>query len=169
MESIKQYLIPYIASNIIFGLCIVGAIRKPLWARIFLATLFLWACYFNSATAVKSPEIYLTYSTLAILPVYSKVIDGFFAAHITPLVLTIAAGQFLIALGLVLNKNWTRGACLGGILFGLAIAPLGVGSAFPSSVFMATAFYILLKKYDHDFIWKWGQYNLPQTVSKQHS
>jgi len=63
-------------------------------------------------------------------------------------------GQLLIALGLILNKTWTKIACIGGIIFGLAIAPLGVGSAFPATVSMAVAFFILFKKYEHDFIWK---------------
>src|SRR6266511_3228644 len=49
-------------------------------------------------------------------------------------------------------------ACIGGIIFCLAIAPLGVGSAFPATVSMAIAFYILLIRYEHDFIWKWKQY-----------
>jgi hypothetical protein len=73
-------------------------------------------------------------------------------------VLGIAICQALIALGLVLNNGWTKAACLGGIIFGLAIAPLGIGSAFPSTLSMAIAFYILFKKYDHDLIWKWKQY-----------
>ncbi|MDB5279342.1 MAG: hypothetical protein JWR61_4297 [Ferruginibacter sp.] len=58
----------------------------------------------------------------------------------------------------MLNKTFTKLACTVGIIFGLAIAPLGVGSAFPATVSMAIAFYILLKNYQHDFIWKWKQY-----------
>jgi hypothetical protein len=67
-------------------------------------------------------------------------------------------GQLLIGVGLMLNNAWTKLACIGGILFGLAIAPLGVGSAFPSTVSMAVGFYILARKYQHDYIWKWNQY-----------
>jgi len=127
-------------------------------ARVFLAGFFLWASYFNSTSAIHSPEIYLNYAKLDALPVYSKFITGFFSQHITALVLIIALGQFLIAVGLILNKTWVKLACTGGIIFGLAIAPLGVGSAFPATVSMAIAFFILLKKVPHDFIWKWRQY-----------
>ena len=158
MEALKEWLIPYIISNIIFGLSIIAALKKPMWARIFFAGFFLWACYFNSTSAINSPGIYLTYAKLDALPVYSNFIYGFFSQHITPIVFSIAVGQFLIALGLVLNKTWTKLACIGGIIFGLAIAPLGVGSAFPSTVSMAVAFLILHKKYEHDFIWKLNQY-----------
>jgi hypothetical protein len=158
MELLKQWLIPYIISNIVFGLTIVGAIKKPIWTRIFLAGFFLWASYFNSTSSIKSSQIYLDYAELGALPIYSKFIKGFFSHYITPFVFTIAVGQFLIFLGLLLNKVWVKLACIGGIIFGLAIAPLGVGSAFPSTVCMAIAFYILLKRYTHDYIWQWRQY-----------
>jgi hypothetical protein len=166
MEALKEWLIPYIISNIVFLLSIVAALRKPMWTRIFFAGFFLWAAYFNSTTAIQSPEIYLTYANLNALPAYSKFINGYFSEHITVFVSSIAVGQLLIALGLILNKTWVKLACIGGIIFGLAIAPLGVGSGFPSTVFMAVAFFILLKKNDHDFIWKLKQYKtalfLPQ-------
>ena len=158
MEALKEWLWPYIISNIVFGLTIVFAFQKPMLARIFLAGFFLWASYFNSTSALNSPEIYLDYARPDALPAYSNFINGFFSRHITPFVCAIAAGQFLIFAGLVLNKRLTKLACLGGIIFGLAIAPLAVGSAFPSTVSMAIAFYILLKKYDHDFIWNFKQY-----------
>lgn len=160
MEALKEWLIPYIISNIVFLLSIVAAIRKPIWTRIFFAGFFLWAALFNFTTAIRSPGIYLTYADLNALPVYSKFINGFFSEHITEIVCSIAAAQFLIALGLILNKAWVKLACIGGIIFGLAIAPLGVGSGFPSTVSMAIAFFILLKKYHHGFIWKLQQYKI---------
>lgn len=135
-----------------------------MWARIFLAGFFLWAGYFNSTTALQSPEIYLNYATLNPLPAYSRFINGFFSEHITIIVFAIAIGQFLIAIGLILNKLWVKLACMGGIVFGLAIAPLGVGSGFPSTVCMAIAFFILLKKHRHDFIWKLKQYKMPLPI-----
>jgi hypothetical protein len=160
MEALGQYVIPYLASNIIFGLSIIAALKKPMLSRIFFAGFFLWACYINSVTAIKSPKSYLTYANLDTLPIYRDFINGFFSLHITAFVLAIAAGQFFIFLGLILNKTFTKLACIGGMIFGLAIAPLGVGSAFPSTVSMATAFFILRYKYNHDFIWKWKQYDI---------
>jgi hypothetical protein len=53
---------------------------------------------------------------------------------------------------------------MGGIVFGLAIAPLWVGSGFPSTVCMAIAFFILLKKDNHDFIWKLNRYKMPLPI-----
>lgn len=165
MEALKEWLIPYIISNIVFVLSIVAAIKRPMWTRIFFAGFFLWAAYFNYTTAIQSPEIYLTYATLNALPAYSRFINGLFSEHITVIVFGIAAGQFLIALGLILNKIWVGLACIGGIIFGLAIAPLGVGSGFPATVCMAIAFFILLKKQEHNFIWKLNQYRAVQLIS----
>lgn len=165
MEALKQWLIPYLISNFVFGLSIAAALWRPMWARIFFAGFFLWACYFNATSAVWSPEVYLDYAHLDALPLYSRFINGFFSKHITVFVLSIAIGQFLIALGLILNKTWTKLGCVGGIIFGLAIAPLGVGSAFPATVCMAIAFFILLKRYNHDFIWKLHQYQIMKLIS----
>jgi hypothetical protein len=60
---------------------------------------------------------------------------------------------------------------VGGIIFGLAIAPLAIGSGFPTTVSMAIAFLILLVKYKHDFIWKLNQYRSlrPQSTSSVQS
>lgn len=165
MEALKEWLVPYLISNIVFGLSIFAASRKPMWARIFFAGFFLWAGYFNSTAAIRSPEIYLEYAQLDAIPLYRTFISGFFSKHITTFVFAIAISQYLIALGLILNKAWTKLGCIGGIIFGLAIAPLGVGSAFPATVFMAIAFFILLRKYDHDYIWKLGQYKFQRSVS----
>ena len=159
MEALKEWLVPYLISNLVFGLTIWAALKRPMWCRIFLAGFFLWASYFNSTSAIRSPEIYLTYGRLDALPIYRVFIYGFFSRYITQIVISIAFGQLLIFLGLLFNKMWVRLACIAGIIFGLSIAPLGVGSAFPATISMAIAFFILLRKYDHDFIWKWNQYH----------
>lgn len=135
----------------------------------FLAAFFLWASYFNSTTALQSPRIYLEYARLDALPIYSKFINGFFSRYITPFVLIIAVGQFMIFLGLLLNRNWVRLSCIGGILFGVAIAPLGVGSAFPATLSMSIAFFILFRNYEHDFIWNAKQYRPQDKKSIPHA
>ena len=165
MDPFKQYFVAWLLSNIVFGLTIIGALRKPMLTRIFLAGFFLWASYFNSTSARKSPEIYLDYAKLDALPAYSAFINGFFAQHITSFVCTIATAQLLIFIGLVLNNIWTKLSCIGGIVFGVAIAPLGVGSGFPSTISMALAFFILLIKYEHTYIWNWKQYGIFKNVS----
>ena len=159
MEDLKQYLIPYIFSNILFGISVWAAWKRPMAARIFLAGFFIWASVVNTNTAIHKPEVYLEYAQLSFLPIYKDFINGFFAQHVRAFVMSVACGQFLIFAGLCLNKNFTYMACLGGIIFGLAIVPLGVGSAFPATLLMAIAFFILFQQPDHDYIWKIHQYS----------
>jgi hypothetical protein len=158
MEDLKQYFLPYIFSNILFGLSIWSAWKKPIVARIFLAGFFLWASIVNTITSIQSPQVYLEYANLSFLGIYRDFINGFFAQHIRIFVFCVACGQFLIFLGLCLRRTLTILACLGGMVFGLAIGPLGVGSAFPSTILMAIAFLILFQYHDHDYIWKIRQY-----------
>ncbi len=159
MEAVKQYIIPYILSNIVFGLSILAAVKMPIVARFFLAAVFLWACCINTSTAINNPQVYLDYASLSPVPFYKEFINGFFAKHITIFVTEVAIGQFFIFLGLLLNRNWVDMACVGGMIFGIAISPLGVGAAFPATVTMAIAFYVLMRKGKHDFIWKLKQYS----------
>ena len=154
MEELQQYVIQYAVSNILALLCLVSVFQKPVLTRIALAALFLWASYINTKTALYTPGVYLEYSRFAFLSLYKDFINGFFSAHIREFVVPIAISQFLIAVGLLLNNVWTKFACFAGILFGLAIGPLGIGSAFPATLIMAIVFLVLLTKYDHDFIWK---------------
>lgn len=160
MEGLNEYLIPYIISNMVFAASIIAAVKQPYYSRIFFILLFLWASYTNFTTAFSSPEVYLDYGKLALLPFYKDIINGFFAIHIQQFVFLIAFCQLMIAAGLMFNKTAVNTACTGGIIFGLAIAPLGVGSAFPATVFMAIALFILMRKNNHNHIWKTKQYKL---------
>jgi hypothetical protein len=168
VEAIKQYLAPLIISNLLFGLSLVGAIKKPIWTRLFLAGVFLWAGSINTYYALHSPEIYLEYAKLTPVSIYKEFISGVFSKHIQIIVVSIAMGQFLICLGLILNKIRTKLACMAGTLFGLTIAPLAVGSGFPATVLMAISFLILCCRYEHDYIWKWKQYRQSNKLTNQY-
>ena len=154
MQTIKDYLAPYIISNLLFVSCIWAAWKRPKWARTFLAVFFLWASLTNLSYANRHPEVYLDYGKLTFLPLYRDFINGFFSQHAAALVSLIASFQMAIFVGLLLNKIWIRISCIGGMIFGVAIAPLGVGSAFPSTIFMAISFLILFFDKDQEFIWK---------------
>jgi hypothetical protein len=163
MHALKEWWIGYAISNVIGVALIWVALKKPMWCRIFLAGFFLWASCFNFTTAITNPTIYRTYAKLDALPLYRDFINGFFSLHISFIVCMIAVGQFMIFLGLLLNKNWVKLSAIGGIIFGLAIAPLGIGSGFPTTLSIAAAFLILLIKYEHDFIWKLNRYRASRT------
>jgi hypothetical protein len=153
MEHLQEFLIPYIISNIVAVLILLAAWKLPRLARLLFAILFGWAAWMNSTTAINTPEAYLEYADMSI-PLYSKLINGWFSQHITPMVLLIASGQLMIAIGMLLKGMWVKLACVGAIIFLLAIAPLGVGSGFPFSLFAGLGAYLIFRQKPHLLLWK---------------
>ena len=147
------FVVAYIGSNIIAALSIFASIRFPKFARLFFMLLFGWACWINSSMSIESPWAYEDYADSAI-PLYKQFILGAFEAIITPMVLVIAACQGLIAVSMLLKGQFFRIGCWGGIVFGLAIAPIGAYAAFPATIFMAIALFILQKRSYSCYLWE---------------
>ena len=140
--------------SITVSLVMLGVtIKWPNVGRFLFVLLFLWAGYINSSTAISNPEEYLNYGNFAWLEFYKDFIYGFFGEHITVIVLLIAFCQLLIGILLLTKGAAVKWACWGGIVFLLAIAPLGVGSGFPTSLIMAAGLWLLSRKrFDH-YLW----------------
>ena len=155
MEHLQQYLLPYIISNIAAILILLATWKWTRIGRLLFVLLFGWASWMNSTTAINTPEAYLDYADMSI-PLYSNLITGWFSMHITPIILIIATGQLLISIGMLLKGALVKLACVGAIIFLLAIAPLGVGSAFPFSLFAGLAAFLIYQKSPHDYLWKKG-------------
>ena len=154
MKGLENYLALYIISNAVAILLLLAAWRVPKTARVLFFLLFVWASYTNYNYAIHHPNVYLDYADLSFIRVYKQFILGWFSQHIVVMVGFIATCQGLIAISMLL-KGWIfKTGCIGAMIFLLAIAPLGVGAAFPCTVIMAAALFILLKKYNHNFIWK---------------
>lgn len=147
------FMMAYITSNILAMLSILASFKAPKMARLFFLLLFGWACWLNSNMAVDSPWAYQDYADTAI-PLYKRFIRGAFEPIITPMVLSIAACQGLIAISMLLKGILFRMGCWGGIVFGLAIAPLGTYAAFPATLSIAVALYVLQKRHDNLFLWE---------------
>ena len=139
MEQIREFLPQYVVSNAIAILVVYLAWKKPAVARMCLGVIFLTASIVNTYTAVATPEVYLEYERFAVLESYRVFIRGRFAEHTRPMVVSIATGQLAIAIGMFADRKLTEMAIVGTVVFSLAIAPLGVGSAFPCSVWLAIA------------------------------
>lgn len=153
MEGLNDYLIPYIISQIVSVIILVVAWKHAKAARVLFAILFFWASGTNIYTAMVTPNAYLEYGEMAI-PLYRDMIYGWFSKHVSLFVSIIAIGQFLIAVGMLLKGLIVKMACIGTILFLLAIAPLMVGSAFPFSITVSIAAYLVFKKNDFNYLWK---------------
>ena len=154
MKGLENYLALYIISNAVAILLLLAAWRVPKIARMLFPLLFAWASYTNYNYAIHHPNAYLEYADLSFVSAYKQFILGWFSQHIVVMVGFIATCQALIAISMLL-KGWIfKTGCIGAMIFLLAIAPLGVGAAFPCTVIMTVALFILLKKYNHNFIWK---------------
>lgn len=135
-----------VLSNAISLLLLILAFKRPVTARTLMSILFIGAACFNGYTAIMHPETYMTYADLAAIPTYETFIRGNFSRHITTFILTIAVAQLAIGICIAGKGALSKTALAGAIIFLLAIAPLGAGSAFPCTVILAAACTVLLIK-----------------------
>lgn len=137
----NTFWIAYGASNVGGAILAYTGLKAPRLARYLFATLFAWACWFNLDTVFETPDVYLDYSYLAYFKFYADFINGFFADHVVAIITTVAICQGLMSLGFLVGGRWMAYAAIGAIAFFVSIAPLGIGSAFPSTVLMAVGAY----------------------------
>jgi hypothetical protein len=150
-NEIYGYLL--LVSNLVALIILFAALKWPRLARLLFFLLFAWASWMNWTTAIEKPHVYLEYGTLTWSEFYRNFINGWFAQHIQLSVDFIAACQGLIALSMLLNKWIFKAGAIGAILFLLAIVPFGVGSGFPTTLIMAIAMIIILRKHADRLIW----------------
>ncbi len=141
-----EYLAPHLISIVLSILLAVAAWKRPNLGRLLFVTLFAWASLVNLRTATATPEVYLEYARLTESPTYRAIIEGPFARHVTVYVTAIAIGQAAIAMAFLGRGAIVKLGALGAIVFLLAIAPLGVGSGFPSTLIGAGAAAVLLRR-----------------------
>jgi hypothetical protein len=143
-ESTSGILIPYIISNAIALLTLWLSFRKPRLAKRLLGVIFLCAGAFNFYTAFSNPSVYLDFADTTFLGFYRDFIRGFFADHVVWIVSAIASAQLCISLSMMCEDWRFKTACLGAIIFLIAIAPFGIGSAFPCTLILSLSFLRLL-------------------------
>lgn len=143
----SQFLLPYVAANVIGLALIVAAIAWPRVARGAYVVIFAGAAAVNAWMGITQPDLYVTaYGTLALLPVYRDFIKGPFAEHATGILLGIAIFQLLIAILLTQSGRALLAAVIGGVIFFAAIAPLGVGSALPATLLYGVGLVVLYRR-----------------------
>jgi uncharacterized membrane protein YphA (DoxX/SURF4 family) len=147
------YLVAYIISNIVAILLLWAAWKQPRIARLMFFLLFAWAGWTNWTTALRNPQFYIEYADLSFWDVYKQFIRGWFSIHVTQVVSFIAICQALIAVSMLLKGWFLKIGVVGAIVFLLAIAPLGVGSAFPFSITASIALYLILRNQTNDYLW----------------
>lgn len=141
-----DYTVAYIITNVIAILTAVIAMLWPNVGRVFLSGIFIGAAAFNAFTASANPGLYLQFGELTTSGLYRSFILGPFSSHVQAYIFIIASCQVLIGAFFLYKGKLMKTAMLAGVVFLVAIAPLGIGSAFPSSLILATALVILLRK-----------------------
>ena len=149
----NTHLILYIISNIVAMVVLWAAWKRPRLARLLFFFIFTWASWTNWKTAIYTPEVYLGQADLSFVNFYKEFIQGWFSRHITETVCFIATCQAMIAVSMLLRGWVLKTGGIGAIVFLLAIAPLGVGSAFPCTVLLAVAMYRILRHPYRDYLW----------------
>ena len=153
MDSLEEYLVPYLISQVVSVIILITAMNKTRWARWLFALLFLWASITNMYLGLTNPDTYLSYADMAV-PIYRDFINGWFSHYNHIIIPIIAIGQFLIAMSILLKGWLVKWACIGSIIFLLSIAPLMVGAAFPFSITVSIAAFIILLNDDRNYAWK---------------
>lgn len=147
------YLFLYITSNVVALLMLWAAAKDHRIFRILMALVFGWASWTNWNEALVAPQFYLDYSDTTFFSFYKQFINGWFSSHITASVGFIATCQAFIGYSMLMKGWFLKAGCIGAIIFLVAIAPLGVGAAFPSTLILAGANWVFLRKKDFGFLW----------------
>src|SRR6187399_816818 len=153
MDGLQEYFVPYLISQAASLIILIAAWKRTRWARWLFSVLFLWASGINMYTGLTDPDSYLDNARFAI-PLYQDFINGWFSHYHHIIIPLIAIGQFFIAIGMLLHGWWVNLACTGSIFFLLSISPLMVGSAFPFSITVSIAGFLILINDDKGYIWK---------------
>jgi len=153
MEGMQEYLVPYLISQAASLIILIVAWKRTRWARWLFFVLFLWASATNMYIGLTDPDSYLDNARFAI-PLYQDFINGWFSHYNHIIIPLIAVGQFFISIGMVLHGWWVKFACIGSIIFLLSIAPLMVGAAFPFSITVSIASWLIFLNDDKNYIWK---------------
>lgn len=153
MNELDGFLVPYLISQLASIIILIVAWKKTKWARVLFALLFFWAAGTNMYIGITAPGTYQEYADLAI-PAYRDFINGWFSHYNYIIIPLIAVGQFLIASAMLLKGWWVNAACIGAIIFLLSIAPLMVGAAFPFSITVSIAAWLILLNDDKKYIWR---------------
>lgn len=142
----QKWLVPYIVSNAVGLALLLLAFWRPNVARWCLVALFAYAAIWNSYIGLTRPEEYQGFAPLAAFELYKSFIEGFFRENATALLCLIAAGQAVIAVTWAIGRKALWIGVWGTCIFLLAIAPLGIGSAFPFSVTVSAAAVVAYRK-----------------------
>ena len=142
------FTLPYFALIAISLGVVWLSVKRHRLTRILFILMFLLAGLTNIFIAFSRPEVYQYYGGMAILDFYRDFIYGYFKEHTIEIVSVIGLGQIAIAALLSTSSVFLKLGSIGGVIFLIAMAPLGFGSAFPATLLLALALVLMQYRLD---------------------
>ena len=142
MVNSQDIWIPYTVTHVLTFILIFICYKWPKVGKVAWGIIFILAGIFNIYTGNSNPQAYVDYSQHAV-GLYQKIIYGLFSSYTSLIVSLIALGQILVGIFLFMKRTLFLLGIVGGVIFFVAISPLGVGSAFPSTLLMAISLVLL--------------------------
>ncbi len=144
--DLQDVWIPYVITHIVSFLLILICYKWPKIGKVAWGIIFILAGIFNIYTGISNPEAYVEYGQNAV-GFYQKFIYGIFSSYTSLIVSLTALGQILVGAFLLFKGKPFLLGILGGIIFLVAISPLGLGSAFPSTLLMSISLILLYSRH----------------------
>ena len=141
-------LIPYLLTNAIALVLVFLAFKRRRLTRLIFILIFLLAGLFNIFTIIAQPELFNYYADKAFLDIYRNFISGYFSQHIQEIVASIGLGQIIVATLLSAGGRWVHLGVIGGVIFFIALIPLGVSAAFPAMFLFIIALILMQYRVD---------------------
>jgi hypothetical protein len=139
-------LLPLFLANALSVAFFILALYWPDRARRIAGGGFVVASLVNATLAVFNPQIYVRVFGPYAVGIYKDVIYGLLAKATTRLVLALAVWQLIVAAIILINSTeYVRLGCVAMAIFFLGVSPLGVGSAFPSTLILAAGMLVLVR------------------------
>jgi hypothetical protein len=142
------FTLPYFALIAISLGVVWLSIKRHRLTRLLFILIFLLAGLINIFIAFTRPEVYQYYGGMAIVDFYRDFIYGYFKQHTIEIVSVIGLGQIAIAALLSTSGLLLKLGSTGGVIFFIAMAPLGFGSAFPATLILALALVFMQYRLD---------------------
>lgn len=140
----ERYLIPYIIVNLISIILFAITIKSYKKAMKVFGVLFLVSALYNTYKVFTKPIVFVNlFGRMTPFSGIRDFIFGDFRDHIILYIVLMSIYQLLISWCLFKETKLLKYGIFGGIIFLLAVSPLGVGSAFPSSLLMALSMYLI--------------------------
>jgi hypothetical protein len=146
--AMQQLVIWAVFCSLVLVLCLI----RPNSGRIFVGLFFLvMAIGVNVVTVFVDPNAYVGLGADSFIPLYRWVFIDLVALAPPLFVLPVAAFEIAIALLILSKGRYAKWGFIGGIVFLLAITPLGVWRLV-NPIMAVTIAYLLTKGYDRSFL-----------------